>query len=150
MIIPFDSVPPVYDMSASVYLESCPPGQAAGCAYVVGASAGAEYAVTGTVLAEDAGTAGSLHRGYSVIAEAMGFVAQLEIGEDERFASGVASDSSQWFVVRRGVSKTFETCQKMRSLIIQLPLNNWQRCLQKWGWFRPKRRERAGPSKHLK
>ena len=92
MIIPFDSVPPVYDMSASVYLESCPPGQAAGCAYVVGASAGAEYAVTGTVLAEDAGTRVEV----SIVdirssQEAMSFVAQLEIGEDERFASGVAS-----------------------------------------------------------
>jgi len=91
-VIPLDAVPPVYEMSAAVYLESCPPGQAIGCAFVVGAGSGAEYALTGTVLAEASGTRVEV----SIIdinssQEAMSFVAQLGIGEDERFASGVAS-----------------------------------------------------------
>jgi TolB-like protein len=91
-VIPFESVPPVYEMSAAVYLESCPPGQSVGCAFVVGSGAGAEYALTGTVLAEPAGTrveVSIIDIGSSQ--EAMSFVAQLGIGEDERFASGVAS-----------------------------------------------------------
>ena len=91
-VIPFSSVPPVHDMSAQLYLESCPPGKSVGCAYVVGSSAGAEYAVTGTVLAEAASTrveVAIIDIGASQ--EAMSFVAQLEVGEDERFASGVAA-----------------------------------------------------------
>ena len=45
-VIPAYDAPPVHDMSAEVYLESCPPGQAVGCAFVVGEVADADYAVT--------------------------------------------------------------------------------------------------------
>ena len=111
MVIPLSSVPPVHDMSASVYLDSCPPGQAAGCAYVVGNSAGAEYAVTGSVLAEDTVTRVEV----AIVdirssQEAMSFVANLEIGEDERFANGVVS---VLVAVVRGEAGRFEDIRDM-------------------------------------
>ena len=91
-IIPIDAVPPVHDMSASLYLESCPPGKQVGCAFVVGQGAGAEYALTGTVQSDTKGTRVEI----AIIdvrssREAMSFVAVLDVGEDERFAEGVAS-----------------------------------------------------------
>jgi hypothetical protein len=91
-VIPIDDAPPVHDMSAEVYLESCPPGQAVGCAFVVGEGAGADYAVTGSIRSDANGTEVEV----SIIdvrasREAMTFVAQLGLGEDERFAEGVAS-----------------------------------------------------------
>ena len=91
-VLPASDVPPVFDMSAELYLESCPPGQAVGCAYVVGEGAGADYAVTGNIQSDTAGTQVEvtiIDVGSS--REAMSFVAQLGLGEDERFAEGVAS-----------------------------------------------------------
>ena len=91
-VIPAYDAPAVHDMSAEVYLESCPPGQAVGCAFVVGEVAGARYAVTGAIQSDTDGTMVEV----SIIdvrmsREAMSFVAQLGLGEDERFAEGVAS-----------------------------------------------------------
>lgn len=91
-VIPAYDAPSVHDMSAEVYLESCPPGQAVGCAFVVGEVAGAEFAVTGAIKSDTDGTLVEV----SIIdvrssREAMNFVAQLGLGEDERFAEGVAS-----------------------------------------------------------
>ena len=91
-VIPIEAVPAVYEMSASVYLESCPPGQQVGCAFVVGEGAGAAYALTGTIQSDPSGTKVEI----SIIdvrasREAMSFVAVLGVGEDERFAEGVAS-----------------------------------------------------------
>ena len=91
-VIPIDEAPPVHDMSSEVYLQSCPPGQAVGCAFVVGEGAGADYAVTGSIRSDASGTEVEV----SIIdvrssREAMTFVAQLGLGEDERFAEGVAS-----------------------------------------------------------
>jgi hypothetical protein len=91
-VVPVYDAPPVHDMNAELYLESCPPGQAIGCAFVVGEVAGAEYAVTGTIQSDTDGTLVEV----TIIdvrssREAMSFVAQLGLGEDERFAEGVAS-----------------------------------------------------------
>jgi len=91
-VIPIDAVPAVHDMTANIYLESCPPGQQVGCAFVVGEGAGAEYALTGSVHADADGTQVEI----SIIdvrasREAMSFVAVLGVGEDERFAEGVAA-----------------------------------------------------------
>ena len=55
-VIPAYDAPSVHDMSAEVYLESCPPGQAVGCAFVVGEVAGARYAVTGAIQSDTDGT----------------------------------------------------------------------------------------------
>jgi len=91
-VIPIDEAPPVHDMSAEIYLQSCPPGQAVGCAFVVGEGASADYAVTGSIRSDIDSTEVEV----SIIdvrasREAMTFVAQLGLGEDERFAEGVAS-----------------------------------------------------------
>ncbi len=92
MVIPIDAVPPVHDMVASLYLESCPPGQQVGCAFVVGEVAAADYALTGTVQSDVQGTRVEIAI-IDVLSsrEAMSFVAVLGVGEDERFAEGVAS-----------------------------------------------------------
>ena len=91
-VIPVDSVPPVHDMVASIYLDSCPPGQQVGCAFVVGEVAAADYALTGTVQSDTQGTRVEVTI-IDVLSsrEAMSFVAVLGAGEDARFAEGVAS-----------------------------------------------------------
>jgi hypothetical protein len=91
-VIPVDAVPAVHDTSATVYLESCPPGQQVGCAFVVGEGAGAEFALTGTVQSDATGTQVEV----SIIdvrasREAMSFVATIGVGEDARFTEGVAA-----------------------------------------------------------
>lgn len=48
-------VPAYEDYTAEVYLDSCPPGQIVGCAYVIGSRAQAEWSVTGTVTTADDG-----------------------------------------------------------------------------------------------
>ena len=91
-VIPMDSVPPVHDMVASTYLDSCPPGQQVGCAFVVGEVAAADYALTGTVQSDSGGTRVEVTI-IDVLSsrEAMSFVAVLGAGQDARFAEGVAS-----------------------------------------------------------
>lgn len=91
-VIPVDAVPPVHDMVASTYLDSCPPGQQVGCAFVVGEVAAADYALTGTVQSDGQGTRVEVTI-IDVLSsrEAMSFVAVLGAGEDARFAEGVAS-----------------------------------------------------------
>ena len=91
-VIPVYEAPSVHDMSAELYLESCPPGQAIGCAFVVGEVAGAQYAVTGSIQSDTDGTLVEVAIiDVRTSREAMSFVAQLGLGEDERFAEGVAS-----------------------------------------------------------
>ena len=91
-VIPVDTVPPVHDMVAATYLDSCPPGQQVGCAFVVGEVAAADYALTGTVQSDAQGTRVEVTI-IDVLSsrEAMSFVAVLGAGEDARFAEGVAS-----------------------------------------------------------
>jgi len=91
-VIPVDTVPPVHDMVAATYLDSCPPGQQVGCAFVVGEVAAADYALTGTVQSDVQGTRVEVTI-IDVLSsrEAMSFVAVLGAGEDARFAEGVAS-----------------------------------------------------------
>jgi TolB-like protein len=91
-VIPMWSVPAVHNMSAQVYLESCPPGKQVGCAFVVGSGAGASYALTGTVLSSETSTQVEITIiDVASSREALSFVATLGLGEDERFAEGVAA-----------------------------------------------------------
>ena len=110
-IIPLDDVPAVHDMSATLYLDSCPPGKQVGCAFVVGQGGGADYALTGTVQSDAEGSRVEI----SIIdvrssREAMSFVAVLDVGEDERFAEGVAS---VLFAVVRGEAGRVEDIRDM-------------------------------------
>ncbi len=52
-LIDLQDVPNIGDLTASAYLENCPPGQAAGCAVAVGQAASASYALAGTVRSLD-------------------------------------------------------------------------------------------------
>lgn len=89
--IPVSEVGLVYDTSPSLYLESCPPGNEVGCAFVVAEVARAEYALTGTV-----DTVGEASRVEVVIIdvldsrEVISFQADLGAGDDEVFAEGVS------------------------------------------------------------
>ncbi len=54
-LVQVDEVPPMYGTSVRLYLETCPAGEAVGCAYVVSQHAQADYALTGLVgLGQDA------------------------------------------------------------------------------------------------
>lgn len=83
--------PDIQGYSASTYLLSCPSGEYVGCAYVIGDTVDAEYAVAGTVESLNEGTRVRL----SIIdvvdsREALSFEVDLGLGDDERFAEGVA------------------------------------------------------------
>jgi hypothetical protein len=83
--------PEIQGYSASLYLLSCPGGEYVGCAYVIGDTVDAEYAVAGTVEALAEGTRVRL----SIIdvrdsREALSFEVDLGLGDDERFAEGVS------------------------------------------------------------
>ncbi len=54
--IPVEEVPAFGEHSAQVYLESCPPGDQVGCAWVVAKRVGAAYGLTGEVEARADGT----------------------------------------------------------------------------------------------
>ena len=92
----FDAVsafeaPDIQGYEASVYLLSCPSGEYVGCAYVIGDSVQAEYAVAGTV--EAVGDATRVRISIIHVAdsrEALAFEVDLGLGDDQRFAAGVA------------------------------------------------------------
>lgn len=74
------------ETTAVVYLLSCPPGEALGCAYVVADRVDARYAVTGSVEAVSGGN--QVH--VSIIdvydsREAVAFDVMLGVGDDGRF-----------------------------------------------------------------
>ena len=52
-LIGLEQVRNVGELSATMYMDSCPPGQLVGCSYVVGEAAQAAYAITGTVSVAD-------------------------------------------------------------------------------------------------
>lgn len=86
-----DEAPGLGEQSAQVYLDSCPRGEAVGCAFVVGSVAEAAYAVAGRVQ-----PAGEGHRVDVVFIdiegsrEALSFTMDFSVGDDTRFAQGVA------------------------------------------------------------
>jgi len=90
-VIRIDEVPPVHNMDAYDYLESCPPGQIVGCAFVVAENGGADFALAGTVRALPTGTRAEIVIiDVAASREVLGFQVDLGAGDDERFAEGVA------------------------------------------------------------
>lgn len=90
-VLPLDDVPALVDVEARLYLECCPPGQQAGCAYVVADHAGAAYAVGGSLRVGDPDIA--VHLVLVDVGEAREAVAMdlaLPPGEDERLMAEVA------------------------------------------------------------
>ncbi len=86
-----DEAPDIQGYSASIYLLSCPSGEYVGCAYVIGDSVDAEYAVAGTVEAFSDSTRVRISIvDVSDSREALSFEVDLGLGDDERFAQGVA------------------------------------------------------------
>ncbi len=74
------------ETTAVDYLLSCPPGEALGCAYVVGDRVDASYAVTGSVAALPEGNA--VHVSIIDVSdsrEAVAFDVLLAVGDDQRF-----------------------------------------------------------------
>jgi len=55
-VVPVDEAGVVFDQSAALYLDSCPPDDQVGCAIVVAEANQIPFAVAGTVQAEDEGT----------------------------------------------------------------------------------------------
>jgi len=61
LVIPREDVPAFEDYDAEVYLRSCPPDHALGCAFVIGERAKAEWVVTGEVRQGDEGLEGTVY-----------------------------------------------------------------------------------------
>lgn len=85
-----EDAPAFADYSARVYMEGCPPGDAVGCALVIGDRAEARYAVTGTVLP----LVGGARVQISIIdiegsRVAVAFRQDVETGGDEALAEAV-------------------------------------------------------------
>ncbi len=89
--IDVEDVPRFGEHSALVYLESCPPGDQVGCAWVVAKRVEASYAITGQVEARFDGTT---HVAVTVIdvsgaREILGFEMELALGDDQTLADAV-------------------------------------------------------------
>jgi len=90
-VVAVEDAPDYGEYSALVYLQSCPPGETTGCAWVVGQAAGAEYALTGTVEATARGNRVELVVvNVTDTREALSFGLEVEVGEDEAFVAGIA------------------------------------------------------------
>ena len=90
-VTPLERVGPVADMPPDVYLQSCPPGEVVGCAFVVAEVAKADFALAGTVESLQAGTRVQVHIiDVTTAREVVSFRADLGMGDDEVFAEGVA------------------------------------------------------------
>ncbi|MBM4366845.1 MAG: hypothetical protein FJ102_11580 [Deltaproteobacteria bacterium] len=90
-VIRIEDTPDFEDYSARVYMDSCPPGEAVGCTFVLAERGEAWWAVTGSVQALVKGTRVDIDiidvDGSRV---AVSFRSELEGGRDEAFAEGVA------------------------------------------------------------
>lgn len=90
-VLRVEDTPPFEDYSARVYMDSCPPGDAVGCTFVLAERGEALWAVTGSVQALVKGTRVDIDivdvDGSRV---AVSFRSELEPGRDEEFAEGVA------------------------------------------------------------
>ena len=86
-----DDMPNFAEGSARLYLDSCPPGEIAGCTYIVGQRGEADWAVTGTV--KTLSTGSKVHVDILDVSSGIvvtSFDAELANGKDAEFASGVA------------------------------------------------------------
>ncbi|GEM_PF-886796 len=89
--VPVEDVPAFGEHSALVYLESCPPGDQVGCAWVVAKRVQVAYALTGEV---EARYDGSTRVSVTVIdvagaREVLSFDVELAIGDDQALADAV-------------------------------------------------------------
>jgi hypothetical protein len=90
-VIRIDEAPRIHDMTAEMYLETCPPGQSVGCSFVVAENAGANFALAGTVQALSTGARVEIVIiDVAAAREVLAFMVDLGQGDDERFAEGVA------------------------------------------------------------
>jgi hypothetical protein len=90
-VVRVEDTPDFLDYPARTYIEGCPPGEIAGCTFVVAERGGAELAVTGSVKTLVSGTKITIE--ILDIANArtlISFQSELEAGSDEEFAEGVA------------------------------------------------------------
>lgn len=94
LVVPLDDVPPFEDYSAEVYLRSCAREHLAGCAYVIGARGGADWAVDGFVEFVP-GTSIALVQTTIVdvarVREVVTFQVRLDGSNDAAWAGAVAS-----------------------------------------------------------
>ncbi len=90
-VVYLEQVGRIHDVPAEVYAASCPPGQDAGCAFVIGEAAGVDFAVAGAVARSGSDLQVRIHIiDIVAAAEAMSFQAGLGAGDDAVFAEGVA------------------------------------------------------------
>jgi hypothetical protein len=90
-VVHVEQAPQIHDMSAEMYLETCPPGQSVGCSFVVAENSGANFALAGTVRATASGSQVEIVIiDVAQSREVLGFQVELGQGDDERFAEGVA------------------------------------------------------------
>ena len=90
-VLRIEETPAFQDYPARTYMEGCPPGEIAGCTFVIAERAGAELAVTGTVQALVGGTKVTIEiLDIGTARSLISFQSELEAGNDEAFAEGVA------------------------------------------------------------
>ena len=83
VVVPVDRAGYVFDASAEMYLDSCPPTNQVGCALVVAESAGVQFAVTGTVEVTDDGYQIHVWVLDGVRLRQVDFEQDIAVGEDE-------------------------------------------------------------------
>jgi hypothetical protein len=86
-----EDAPDFKDYGARTYMEACPTGEYVGCTLVVGDRADAAWAITGSVLV----TVGSTRVDIDILdiagsRVAVSFSSEIQGGQDEEFAAGVA------------------------------------------------------------
>lgn len=86
-----EDAPALGEVSAQTYLDSCPAGEAVGCAFVVAAAADARWAVTARVIPQaDAQQIEVVIIDVLGSREALSFNMLFAVGDDQDFAQGVA------------------------------------------------------------
>ncbi len=90
-VLRVEDTPAFQDYAARTYMEGCPPGEIVGCTYVIAERGKAELAVTGTVQALVGGTKVTIEiLDIAGARSLISFQSELEAGNDEAFAEGVA------------------------------------------------------------
>jgi hypothetical protein len=82
---------PVHDMSAELYITSCPPAEFVGCAFVLAESSEVPYAVVGTVTALEEGARVDITIiEIETAREALELKLDMAVGGEEAFAAAVS------------------------------------------------------------
>ena len=89
-VVPVDRAGYVFDASAEMYLESCPPTDQVGCALVVAESAGVQFALTGTVEVTDDGYRIHVWVLDGVRLRQVDFEQDIGVGEDDLLMAAAA------------------------------------------------------------